>query len=579
MHSLETSQSLTSEPDECSFSLSIPGENYLDNPGLETVGVGWSVMTGTWIRATAIFRSGVAALRCNNSAGTTVETTNIQKVPVVSGETLYLRTWHRYSGAYAFTGSNPVRARVNFYNSAGTLLTTTELNCPNATTTWQMFEAVVTTPANVNIVSASLGVVSAGQTGGFLWFDDMYFSYDASFVSYLQEVKVIDDSVTTFGGVIIDKSVSMSRQIVGDYIISVQCQDYMFHLNRFRLAKVYLDQTAKQIVTDILADSRLTGLGFSLSTQVDDGPTLPIFTFKYETFLECIARLADYIKFDWYFGYDKKLYFYDAVGATIPNAAWNLTSDLVEPYTLTASIDGLNYKEDVSQLRNAIYVQGGQTNSVRVVDNFTISYVPVTFGDAYIRRKVENGKTILFDSLELRLTSTLGGAVPQYPTIGIDGIDDPASFDFMCNYNEGSFWANEDFYAAAGPSSFQIEATYKYKYPLLTYKEDTASITNNGRFEHFANESKIETRENAELYAEADLTYFKQPLKRLSYTTTRPGLALGSKQTVTLPRPGISGSYLIVRLSTRYGEYLGANALYQNINSYFKQYNVELESL
>ncbi len=584
--SLQITEELTSQPDECEFQLSIPGENYAINPGLEITGTGWAPLSGVWTQSTALFRSGTSALRSTNTAGTSTVSINTVRLPCVSGETLYVRCWYRISGAFAASNSTPARLRVYFYNASNTVVTFLTINGAAPTTAWQMIEGVVTCPTDPTIVSASIAALSVGQTAGTMWFDDFYLSYDASFVQYLKEVTVIEDSDTKFGGVILDKNVSMTRGHMGEYLIDVHCRDYQYHLSRFYVTKVYLEQTAKQIVTDLFADSRLSGLGLTLSTLVDDGPVIPEWAIKYETMLEAIDRLANYVQFDWYLGFNKQLYFYDAVGASAPAAAWNLTSDLVEPTSPSAPIEGLDYVEDVSQLRNALYVEGGEAVSVKVVETFNLSYNSEADPlDAYIRRKVSNNKTVVFGSFEIRLFSTWpsnGGTLPELPSIGIDGIDDPADFDAMVNYNEGSFWLVPPFFDQ-GNTAFitadYLQITYRYRYPLLTYLEDAPAISTYGRFEHAAQDKRLTTRDNIETYATADLTYFKNPLRQLSYTTTRPGLVLGSQQLVTLPRLGINGDFLIQRIVTQYGDYLKSATPHQSINTYFKTWSIDLEGI
>jgi hypothetical protein len=259
-----------------------------------------------------------------------------------------------------------------------------------------------------------------------------------------------------------------------------------------------------------------------------------------------------------------------------------LTSDLIASNTPSAPIEGLSFKEDVSQLRNAIYVEGGEGTSVLVTEFFELSYTSEAAPqDAYIRRKVSNNKTVVFGSFQVRLTETWG-TIPEFPTIGTDGIDDPADFDMMVNYNEGSFWFVPPFFEqglTVFAAAAYVQVSHRYTYPLLTYLEDATTIALDGRFEHVAKEKKLITRDNLETYALADLTYFKKSLKSLGYVTTRTGLVLGTQQTVTLPRLGINGEYLITRITTQYLDYLQSATPWQSANTYFKKFELELEAL
>ena len=222
------------------------------------------------------------------------------------------------------------------------------------------------------------------------------------------ELEIWNGSDKIFGGIITKIQQRMPSLKIVEYDISAI--DYTRLADRKLIHESYSDKTINYIIND-LNTNYLSG--FTIS-NVNCDIEIDYITFNYETFSKCLEELADYTGYDWYIDYDKDIHFFSKERELSP---FNLT-DTNNNYILKS----LRVKEDLSQLKNIVYVRG-----TRYLEEKWTEY------------QIGNGITEIFNiayesPFPLSDISVKVNAVAQ--TVGIDWKDSPDDYDCLCNFNE-----------------------------------------------------------------------------------------------------------------------------------------------
>ncbi len=314
------------------------------------------------------------------------------------------------------------------------------------------------------------------------------------------------------------------------YVYDVTCSDYTQELNKRNVTEVYESMSAGDIIKDII-NNYATSLG---TYYVQDGPTVDYIAFNYKYPLECIEEICELTGYDFYVDYQRNIHFF--------------SSETYEaPYELDETSSSGDYKDLVitinkSELQNVATVRGGYELSDLytqeevadgVQESFTLRYKPYAPISVYV---------------------DVGGGYSQ-KTVGIDNID-PTGTDFVVNVSEKVI-KNSDY--AVLSSGHKIKVTYKYKKPILAYKEDYASIAAMIEYEggdgiHEAPlivDDTIETKEQARARAEAQLLDNSNPIVEGTFITTQHGYKSGQILTINLPSRNINNrQYLIQEVAS-----------------------------
>lgn len=337
-----------------------------------------------------------------------------------------------------------------------------------------------------------------------------------------QEIIVTDGGVRLFAGII--DVVQDDPRAPGITFYKCQARDYTYQLDKKLVVETYANQAADLIVKDILTKYCA---GFT-STNVKTGaPTVEQIVFDYRRPSECFKELANYVGWDWYVDYNKDVWFFNPSATATP-----------APVGIASNTDCRNLKHDIETegLRNRIFVRGGTMLS----DPWTYS----VNADGVTRAWVLPHKPH-------NISLTVGGVAK---TIGIENIDDEATKDYLMNYQEKYVRASAQ--TATPVSGTTMSLTYKYDIDVITMVEDVASQNavkavqgGDGVYEHIIVDDNLTTIDAAEAAGNADLREHANPRVKGSFETEISGWAPGQLVTINLPDRGISGTYLVQKVT------------------------------
>jgi hypothetical protein len=353
--------------------------------------------------------------------------------------------------------------------------------------------------------------------------DSCTFTFETSDISEKpiegHEIIVYDGTKKEFAGHI--RSAPESEDTTGEFAYQVECSDYQRQLDKILVVKRYESLYAGDIAKDIIATYCP---GFT-TVNVKQGPMIKSIPFNYKYPGECLIELSELTAFNWYVDYDKDVHFFDQ----LTNKA---------PFSLDDNqnnFDNLEIQADISQLRNKVYFRGG-------------TYLSEPFAETH-----EGGKDVWNLGYKPHEMATTVNGNPA--TVGIENIDDPATKDFLQNYQEKHIIPG----ALATTSTDVVTFTYKFNVPVLTVVEDPDSINRmkaleggDGIYEHILTDKEVETKELARQLSQADLDKYSNPLISGSFTTNVKGLRSGQLISIKQSKRNINDNFLIRRVTMKW---------------------------
>lgn len=332
------------------------------------------------------------------------------------------------------------------------------------------------------------------------------------------EVVVDRDGTTIFGGVIVRILETVKASKLLEY--QVICSDYSQYLKRELVTERYENMTTQAIIADIVTNYTS---GFTTASVVV-GPTIESISFNRLTVADSLQKLADAIGYVWYVDYDRDIHFFPKNTEVAP---FNLT-DSSSNYVY----DSLSITEDLTQLRNSVLVQGGES-----VSSGPRTETLVADGD--------NDQYNLVNKFSEKPAVTVD-AVAQ--TVGLEFIDSDASFDCMWNFNEKYL----RFTSGNVPTAAQvIEATQTYLIPIVVRVPSPASIATFGIYEFAITDKSIVSQQEAIDRALAELTSYQNQLYDGSFVTREDGLRSGQVININSTQRGKNIDVLIQSVSVR----------------------------
>jgi hypothetical protein len=345
------------------------------------------------------------------------------------------------------------------------------------------------------------------------------------------EVVVARDGDTIFGGVIIRITENIEASKILTY--SVECSDYSQYLKRQLVTERYENMTVAAIITSLRTNYTTDGF-----TSVNAGSTLVIdsISFNRITVADALEKLAKAISYVWYVDYDKDIHFFPKNTELAP---FNLT-DSSNNYIYNS----LQIVEDLSQIRNSVLVQGGETVAPATRTEYWS-------GDATRTHFPLSNK---FASLP---TVTVGGS-PQ--TVGVEYLDDDASFDCLWNFNEKYLRFTAGNVPGAGTNNIVIEGYYLY--PIVVSVPSPSSQVTFGVYEFAITDKSIRSQAEAIARAQAELTSYQNQLYEGQFRTYEDGLRSGQVITITSSQRSKTLSVLIQSVSAKMRDPLGTSMEY-----------------
>lgn len=309
------------------------------------------------------------------------------------------------------------------------------------------------------------------------------------------DVVVQKDSSTIFGGPVVRITEGMRSTQILEY--TIQCNDYSQFLKRELVTKRYQATDVGTIIADLVAN--YTADGFT-TANVEGSLAVESIAFNRITVADSLQKLADAISYVWYVDYAKDIHFFPKsteAGPALSDASGNYI------------YESLSIVQDLTQVRNAITVQGGEATS------------------ASTRTEVFNGDGtkvhfVLANKYASTPVVTVGGVTQ---TVGTEYLDDDASFACMWNYNEKYVRFTAGHTPAAGTNNVSVVGYYLF--PIVVRVPAPASIAAYGEYEYAVTDNSIKSQDEAIARALAELQSYQNALYEGSFRTYTDGFRSG----------------------------------------------------
>jgi hypothetical protein len=334
-------------------------------------------------------------------------------------------------------------------------------------------------------------------------------------------VIVEEDGENLFKGTIVERQERFLDGMIIAYDFS--CKDGVYEFDRLLVKTTYQNETLGDIVQDIL--DNFTEGGFTLDVE-DTTPTIESIKFNYEQPSKALQTLCDETGYDWYIDADDVVHVFSK-------------GSLVAPISITDESENISYKDlnfdrNILELKNVIYVRGGEYQD------------PISEADAvdkYIADGEQRSFTMIYryNDIQVKVNNI---AI----TVGIDHIDDADDFDALYNYQEKALKFREDNKLAEGD---MIVMFGNALIPLIVQAQDTDSIVAYGRSEDVKIDKSITSVQEGILVAGAILNKWKDGAYEGSFKTFEKGLRPGQFISISSDRFGIDDLFMINRISAQ----------------------------
>ena len=329
-----------------------------------------------------------------------------------------------------------------------------------------------------------------------------------------QSVELIIDGVTDYKGVILTVNKSSEGHSVVRYEVS--CADNSFNLGKILVAETYENTTINDVIDALVTDY---APGFTTANVDADVPVESI-TFNYISVKEALAKLAKLSNHSWYVDYANDIHFFAKNTEASP---FNIT-DTSANYIY----DTLEVSDDISQLRNRVYVRGGEAEGEERTETFN--------GDGTKKFFKLSNKFAHLPTVEV-------GGVAQ--TVGVDFLNDETDFDALWSYQESYLKFTDP--PATGTNNIEVTGIPLYEIRVLV--EDGDSIIEHGAAEISKEDLNIKSKAEAKAFAIAELEAYANKISEGSFSTNTPGLRSGQTITVNSTARMVNESFLIQRVS------------------------------
>lgn len=331
---------------------------------------------------------------------------------------------------------------------------------------------------------------------------------------YGEEVKIYDGATQIFGGII--RKVKEAVESGADGLIyDIECSDYTAEMDNLLVAKSYENKTIKEIITDILSSYAPT---FNANAVNSDFLIAKII-FNQVRISQCIRKLADIVKYEWYVDETKTVHFFIETENSAPFDLTDTSGNYVSK-TLERNLDG-------TTIVNRVKVRGGEYDGSLYTDKITVSG--------------NNSKSFSLPYKFSNLTVKLN-TVAQ--TVGIDNIDDFGSYDVLFNFQEKTIRWNTEL--SAGDV---IEFSGNPRVRVFAVAEDSESIALYGKIEKLIREDDIKDNTVARNRALAELYAYSNNVIDARFDTRTAGLRAGMSINLTSTKRGCDDTLVIKSLT------------------------------
>lgn len=331
-----------------------------------------------------------------------------------------------------------------------------------------------------------------------------------------EEVIITVDDTRVFGGIIV--AVDTRVELVDRTVYDVSCSDFTQVLDRKLILERFKDKTVAEIIDFCLDKYDIEG--FTMDGVVADVKIKSI-TFNRIYFSEVLEQLAKVTGYSWYVDYFKDIHFFPKNQELAP---FNLT-DTSNNYLW----ESLQIRRDLTQLRNIIYLEGGEEEFNERTEEFTA--VGTEEERTYIR---------------------LAHKFSEMPTVTVNGTPVVVGADAFGNLDENydAMWSYQEKYIRFTEGNIPAEndvitVTGIPLRPVISKMQSGSSIALYGEYEFKIDDNKIRTRKEAKLRAQAELEAYKNGLVEGSFSTYTPGLRSGQVIKIVSPLRDTNESFVI----------------------------------
>jgi hypothetical protein len=327
------------------------------------------------------------------------------------------------------------------------------------------------------------------------------------------DVKVFDGTDKIFAGIV----TKITENIVEKKIIySVEVIDYTQLADKKMVAETYSAQTVNDIIADIVTNYLPT---FTIA-NVDCDIVVDYVAFNYEQPSKCFQRLAELTGFDWYIDYDKDIHFFSQ---EINPAPFNLT-DSNGKYIF----ESLEISRDISQLKNVVFVRGGEYLADFFTENQKGDGIKRDFKTAY-----------KYDGIGVAVNGVV-------KTVGIDYIDDPTTKDCLYNFQEKVVKFRADNLPGNG---ITVDISGFPYVPVIVEARDQTSINKYGESWFTIIDKSIKTKQGARERGAGELMTYSEIITECKFQTYEKGLRAGQIINIQSTIRNIDEDYLINKVS------------------------------
>lgn len=327
------------------------------------------------------------------------------------------------------------------------------------------------------------------------------------------QVKYGDDII--YGGVIVKVETEVKK---GENIYRITGKDYSQYLNRRLVSERYINKTVTEIIDDLLTEY---ATDFTMNNVQGDSVVTQI-TFNRINLSQCIQALAELFNYSWYVDGEKDIHFF-------------AESEELAPFNLTELAgnhiwESLKIVQDFSQIRNQIYIIGGDSESEPRIEEYVADGEQRQFPLAYKYSRIT--KVRIVGDADL--------------TVGIDGQDDEAAFQVFWSGNKQSQYIR--FKDSNYPDVDDVvEVTGVPLFPVLVKVPDISSISEYGLYEFKIKDIQITSRADAIERGMVELQAYADSIEEGSFTTDKYGLKSG--QTININIGDTNEDFIIQSVS------------------------------
>jgi len=317
-----------------------------------------------------------------------------------------------------------------------------------------------------------------------------------------------------FGGKIVQTEETIEARLEK---ISVLCKDHSHEADRKLVVRIYQTTAIEDIIEDI--KNTYLPAGFT-TTNVVCPIVANYIAFNYEQPTKCFQQLADLVGYAWYIDPDKDIHFKSRL-------------DEIAPFGLTDTngkyvFNSLRIRKDVKNLRNTIYVRGGEYKGSTYTEKETADGVAKVFKQGF-----------RYDNISVKK----GGASQ---TIGIDNIDDPTTKDVLYNFQEKAVKFRDDNKPVLGT---EIEVSGLPYIPVIIKTKDNVSISQYGTFEYKVIDKSLNSKEGARDRTKQELFSWALESDESGFVTYEGGLRVGNLIRIQSTIRAIDDNFLINRIT------------------------------